>query len=214
MRDQTPEAAETRLNRLLNYILETSVDVSGFDAVTVSKRHDGEISTFAATDQRLISVDEAQYQANDGPCVEALDSPDPIMVTDVADLGGRWQFFADTASHVGVVSSLSVHVPVDIDDVAASTNFYARRRFAIDGATINAAQRTAAQVAEAMLALEAFRSTAELARHLAEAMKSRATIEQAKGMLMAEKQLDADSAFALLVQISQRSNTKLRDVAA
>jgi len=65
-----------------------------------------------------------------------------------------------------------------------------------------------------MLALEAFRSTAELARHLAEAMKSRATIEQAKGMQMAEKQLDADGAFALLVQISQRSNTKLRDVAA
>jgi AmiR/NasT family two-component response regulator len=33
-------------------------------------------------------------------------------------------------------------------------------------------------------------------------------------MLMAEKHLDADGAFALLVQISQRSNTKVRDVAA
>ena len=29
MRDQTPEAAEARLNRLLNYILETSADVLG-----------------------------------------------------------------------------------------------------------------------------------------------------------------------------------------
>src|SRR4051794_2801570 len=214
MRDRTPEAAEARLNRLLNYILETAVDVLGFDGVTVSARHDERLSTVATTDQRLVAVDEAQYAANEGPCLAVLDPHDPITVADTSQLGDQWRFFADTAVHVGVVSSLSVHVPVEIDDIAASVNFYARRPFPIEQPKITLAEGFARQVAESMLALEEYRSTAALANHLAEAMKSRAAIEQAKGILIAEHDVDADQAFTMLVQLSQRSNTKLRDVAA
>jgi AmiR/NasT family two-component response regulator len=52
-----------------------------------------------------------------------------------------------------------------------------------------------------------------LAEGLGEAMKSRAVIEQAKGMLMAAQGCDEDTAFDLLVKASQRENVKLRDVA-
>ena len=44
-------------------------------------------------------------------------------------------------------------------------------------------------------------------------MRSRAVIEQAKGMLMAEHRIDADEAFERLTQQSQHSRMKLRDVA-
>jgi AmiR/NasT family two-component response regulator len=44
-------------------------------------------------------------------------------------------------------------------------------------------------------------------------MRSRAVIEQAKGMLMAAQGCDEDRAFKLLVQASQRENVKLRDIA-
>ena len=53
----------------------------------------------------------------------------------------------------------------------------------------------------------------ELSSGLGEAMKRRAVIEQAKGMLMAAQGCDEDAAFELLVQASQRENLKLRDVA-
>jgi hypothetical protein len=43
---------------------------------------------------------------------------------------------------------------------------------------------------------------------------ARAIIEQAKGMLMAQHRVPADRAFQLLRAESQRTNTKLRDVAA
>lgn len=46
------------------------------------------------------------------------------------------------------------------------------------------------------------------------AMASRATIEQAKGIVMGSVGCDADHAFQLLVQQSQHENRKLRDVAA
>jgi AmiR/NasT family two-component response regulator len=44
-------------------------------------------------------------------------------------------------------------------------------------------------------------------------MESRATIEQAKGILMGAHRCSADAAFSMLVERSQRTNRKLRDVA-
>ncbi len=52
------------------------------------------------------------------------------------------------------------------------------------------------------------------ADQLREAMAGRAYIEQAKGILMAVHRIDGNAAFALLRERSQRSNTRLRDVAA
>ena len=56
----------------------------------------------------------------------------------------------------------------------------------------------------------------ELQRELAglrEAMNSRATIEQAKGIVMARERCNADEAFEILVKASQREHVKLRDLA-
>ena len=52
-----------------------------------------------------------------------------------------------------------------------------------------------------------------LSTGLAEAMRSRAVIEQAKGILMAAEGIDEDEAFDILTRASQRENVKLRDVA-
>jgi AmiR/NasT family two-component response regulator len=54
----------------------------------------------------------------------------------------------------------------------------------------------------------------DLASQLKAAMESRATIEQAKGVLMAQQAITADEAFEQLVHESQQTNTKLRDVAS
>jgi AmiR/NasT family two-component response regulator len=45
------------------------------------------------------------------------------------------------------------------------------------------------------------------------AMQSRAVIEQAKGILMAQRCCGPEEAFDLLVRLSQESRNKLRDVA-
>jgi AmiR/NasT family two-component response regulator len=53
----------------------------------------------------------------------------------------------------------------------------------------------------------------QLNDHLTEAMESGATIEQAKGILMAAGGRSPDDAFNILVRASQRENRKLRDLA-
>ena len=77
---------------------------------------------------------------------------------------------------------------------------------------MRAAAPFAELLAAAMLGVEANRATARLARDMAEAMRSRAVIEQAKGMIMADERIDADAAFQRLARLSQESNRKLRDV--
>ena len=66
-RDEGPDAAEVRLNRLLNVILESAVEVLGFDAATVSARRGGDVATIAATDQRMVALDDVQYGTGEGP---------------------------------------------------------------------------------------------------------------------------------------------------
>jgi AmiR/NasT family two-component response regulator len=54
----------------------------------------------------------------------------------------------------------------------------------------------------------------EQVHHLKRKVESLPAIEQAKGMLMQDFGLDADSAFAYINRVSQVTNTKVREVAA
>jgi hypothetical protein len=212
-REDGPDTAEVRLNRLLNMILEAAVEALGFDAATVSVRHDGDVSTIAATDQRMIALDDAQYETGEGPCLAVLNPHEPISLDDAAQAGDQWEHFARTAEYLGVHSTLSMHLPVDSEGLAASLNMYSRRHMALSREQVRRAVPFAEQLASAILSVDAHRSTAKLALDMAEAMRSRAVIEQAKGMIMADQRIDAEAAFEQLVRISQNSNMKLRDVA-
>jgi hypothetical protein len=66
------------------------------------------------------------------------------------------------------------------------------------------------QVEQVRVALDA--AEQELAG-LHTAMLTRGVIEQAKGMLMLHRQCDSDTAFSMLVELSQHSHRKLVEVA-
>jgi GAF domain-containing protein len=213
LRDDGPDAAEVRLNRLLNLILESAVEALGFDAATVTARQEKDTATIAATDQRLVALDDAQYETGEGPCLTVLDPHDPISLDSASEPDDRWQHFARTAAHLGIHSSLSMHLPVDSDGLAASLNLYSHSQKALSEGEVAAAVPFAEQLAAAIQSVDAHRSTAKLAQNMAEAMRSRAVIEQAKGMLMSERRIGADEAFEQLVKLSQHANVKLRDLA-
>lgn len=210
--DSTQDAAEVRLNRLLNLILETAVEAIGFSAATVTARHGGDVSTVGATDQRLLGLDDAQYEGG-GPCMATLDQSDPIFLADAGASDEPWEHFAETARHLGVKTSLSVHVPTDSSEVAASLNLYSREQLELSDRQLGLALSYGEQLAATLQSVDAYKSAATLARNMAEAMRTRAVIEQAKGILMSEERITGQQAFQRLVELSQHSNVKLRDVA-
>ena len=141
-----------------------------------------------------------------------LDSADPVYLENVAD-DARWQHFSHTAARLGVTTTLSMHVPTDAGEVAASLNLYATHRLELSAGQIGIAGSFAQQLAAAIHGVDAYRSTARLAHDMAEAMQSRSVIEQAKGIIMVDEKIDAEQAFERLSQLSQQANMKLRDVA-
>jgi hypothetical protein len=67
------------------------------------------------------------------------------------------------------------------------------------------ADETAATAAELLSAENA---------HLEQALRTRALIGQATGLLMREQKLTATEAFARLVEMSSRTNVKVREIAS
>ena len=97
--------------------------------------------------------------------------------------------------------------------MAASLNLYSRSQVDLSARQTGLATTFAAQLAATLQSVDAYTSTAKLAQNLAEAMRSRAVIEQAKGILMADERITDEEAFQRLAALSQHANVKLRDVA-
>jgi GAF domain-containing protein len=174
-------------------------------------RRDGPY-TAAHTGELALKLDERQYEHHRGPCLQAAAEQKTISVPDTA-ADTRWEGWAVRAAAAGAGSVLSVGLPV-LDDVSGALNIYGSRPGAFDDDAVTLAQSFARYAAVALANAHLYHDSTEMVRHLQTAMDSRAVIEQAKGIIMAEQRCDADEAFALLTKISQNTNRKLRDVAA
>lgn len=212
--DVPGDVAEARLNHLLKMVLDTAAGVLGYDGATVTVLRPDGFGTIAATDQRLLPLDDAQYATRSGPCVAALEAGAPVVWTDDGATQVGWETFQSTAAYLGIASSLSVCVPIDENsDLAGSLNFYSTRRLKAEKHRVAMAEKFAAQAAAGVWTLEAIRATTRFAGDMVEAMRSRAVIEQAKGILINERGVDAEQAFHLLGQAAECRNVKLRDLA-
>jgi len=170
-----------------------------------------EPSTVAYTNDTALALDEWQYEAERGPCLDSAASGTLILIPDMTQ-DERWPRFSSAAVDGGVRSSLSVPLPIQ-RNVTGALNFYASDVDAFDDETVDLAQTFAGHAAVATANAHLFETTAILAEQMKQAMATRAVIEQAKGIVMRDRNCGADEAFDALVRLSQESHLKLRDVA-
>ncbi|MCU1463578.1 MAG: hypothetical protein JWO37_3653 [Acidimicrobiales bacterium] len=111
-------------------------------------------------------------------------------------------------------TSPSVTFPLVVrNEVIGELSFHSGDGEHFDETTAEMMTLLAEQAAIVAVNALAHASAIALAQQLEEAMASRAVIEQAKGVLMARERCAPDEAFDMLRRASQRSNTKLRDIA-
>lgn len=169
-------------------------------------------TTTAVTGPLAAAVDEAQYERGYGPCLDAALNSGALLVVDMT-AEPRWPDYAPVAAKKGVLSSLSVHLPIE-QHLVGALNVYATEPYAFDDEDVRLAEQFASYAAVAIGNAHAYAGAAALAAQMQEAMRSRAVIEQAKGILMLRNKCSADEAFGLLTLMSQHRNRKLRDIAA
>ena len=168
--------------------------------------------TAAYDGQMALDADELQYERGYGPCMDAGRAGQVLLVDDMRS-EQRWPDYAQHAAAHGVLSSLSVPLPFQGVTIGA-LNTYASQPKVFDDSDIELGQEVAAWIAVAVGNAEAAARTSEDVTQLRTAMMSRACIEQAKGILMERHKSTEDEAFTILTHASQRTNTKLRDIAA
>jgi AmiR/NasT family two-component response regulator len=105
-----------------------------------------------------------------------------------------------------------VPIPV-VDSVSAALNVYATKANAFAAADRYALQDYVAFASAAIGNMHLYDASKALVDHMRVAALSRAVIDQARGILMAEHHCGPDEAFDILRQLSQRSNRKIRDLA-
>jgi GAF domain-containing protein len=200
----------------LHTVLQTVADLSrqvlpGDLEASVSVLVADKPATFVYTGQLALDLDESQYGRGHGPCLHATATGETIDVPDTRS-EPRWRDHMQRCVDLGCLSSLSV--PLGSAEVlAAGLNLYARQPGAFDEAARRTAHRFARFAGTAAANMHSFQNARELADNLQLALQSRATIDQAKGILMERHRLTADQAFQLLAGASMGANRKLRDVA-
>ena len=186
--------------------------IPGADDVSVTLVAAEGVHTAAFTGRRAMTVDEWQYQRGLGPCLAAAAANITVTVPDMAG-ESRWPDWANRAVDAGVHSSVSIGLPLH-KSMSGAFNVYATEPHAFDEDAIVLAETFAGYAAVSMANADLDENAMTLAQHTQNAMHSRAVIEQAKGIIMAERRCSADEAFAVLAEASEHSGRRLREVAA
>ena len=168
-------------------------------------------TTVVFTDQLALDCDESQYRVGAGPCLHAASTGE---LTEIADgqAETRWRNYVQQAVERGVLSSLSIPLPIS-EGMSAALNVYARTAHAFDDDSRTEAQRFAPYAAVAVANMHAYQSARSTAENLRVALESRAAIDQAKGILMERHKLTPTQAFQVLARVSMQTNVKLRTIA-
>ena len=170
-----------------------------------------ELETGAASTERADRLDQAQRRAGEGPCLSCLADQIPQEAYG-PELAARWTGFGPVAVAEGVKGVLAIPFVVEGQSRGA-LNVYVFHEGSIDDRARRLVGLLAEQAAAALANAQLYQHSEELARNLAIAMESRAAIEQAKGVIMAQRGCSPDDAFDRLRRVSQRANIKVRDLA-
>lgn len=204
--------SQTDLSETLDEFCRVAVRaVPGADAASMTTFQDGRPTAGAASDEWARELDELQYAEHEGPCLDCARSGLVFRIRDLVE-ENRWPSYTPVAVSRGARSTVSVPMSAE-GQVLGALNVYSRTPDAFSAEAVSIGEIIAAHAGLASQVASAFFRHRELGEQMREAMGSRAVIEQAKGVLMATRRISADDAFQVLVDLSQRSNRKLREVA-
>ena len=188
--------------------------IPGAEASSITLIRNEKAFTAAHYGQMALDADELQYEHGYGPCIDAGRGGVLLRIDDM-ETEERWpDYVAHVRATTPVRSSLSVPLPYQGSSIGALNNYSTVPSAFDNPESLAAGLEVADIVAIAIANADAHWQLGEQARNMRIAMESRAVIEQAKGVLMAQRKVDADVAFEILREASQRYNRKLRDIAA
>ena len=215
MRDLSRVALVGRtLDEVLTEIVSIAArGIPGAEATSITLLRGDKAFTAAHSGEMALAADELQYEHGYGPCMDAGRGGVLLRVDDMRT-ETRWpDYVAHVQQTTPVLSSLSVPLPYQGSSIGALNNYSTKPAAFASPESLSAGLEVAEVIAVAVANADAHAQLFDQARNMRLAMESRSVIEQAKGVLMAQRHVDAEQAFEILREASQRYNRKLRDIA-
>jgi hypothetical protein len=168
-------------------------------------------STIAATDDKTYELDRRQYVLNDGPCLDAA-RRQQVNRWSLEEAEQRWPDFTSLAKEMGLRSYLSAGLGLAGRRLGA-LNLSSSDSHGFSQLDEDLISLFTVPASAAIVVVGRYAEARDLAAQLEHALRSRAVIDQAIGIVMAESRCDANQAFATLSRASNNRNMKLRDLA-
>jgi PAS domain-containing protein len=166
----------------------------------------------AASESRLAqTIDTAQVDCGQGPAHDAWTAGSSVTSQNLST-DGRWPRLARRVRSVGAVGAVAS--PIRIGDQPVGVLQVFAQPEPVDETVVEAAELFSAGVAAILHEVGLKAELEELATDLQQSLRSRSTIDQAKGIIMSDRGCTPEEAFEHLVRLSSTTNVKLRDIAA
>jgi GAF domain-containing protein len=186
----------------------------GVGVALIDSRHEElSIKTWAATAVLVQDIDTIQYdELHEGPCMTCMQSGRPAVSGSLGS-DSRWPHFGGRVARMHVHSALALPLIVGEHPIG-SINAYAKSRDAFTEHAVRLGAQFARTAAVSVYNAQLLANAQERTLRLQRALDSRATIDQAIGIIRSRSGGSAEEAFERLTRISQIENVKLHTVAA
>jgi transcriptional regulator with GAF, ATPase, and Fis domain len=199
---------------LLHELAVTCVRLLPVDAAGLLIYDDsGDLRVVSSSGEDAHLLELFQLESDEGPCLDAFRSGEPVGVPELAEQRQRWPRYADLAIQTGFRSVYAIPMR-HRDNTIGALNLLRMARGPVAEADLRIARALADAATIGILAERAIREHRERAGQLQEALNSRIVIEQAKGMLAERTGLSMEQAFTVLRGYARNNNQRLTNVAA
>jgi GAF domain-containing protein len=173
---------------------------------------EGDLRVMASSSEEMRVLELFEIQAQEGPCLDAYRTGQPVLERGLADGEPRWPRFSAEALAAGFNS---VHaLPMRLrGSVIGALNLFHVEPTGMTSADIDAAQALADVATITVLQYRSSLEAQRINEQLDHALNSRIVIEQAKGMVAEREGIDMEHAFARLRTHARSHNLRLVDLA-
>ena len=173
----------------------------------------GRLEFMAASDENVRLLELFQVQEQEGPCLDAYRTGQPVVNADLREAATRWPGFAPHAAAAGYRSVHAFPLRLRTDKIGALNVFSNKVGGHLDDTDTQIVQALADVATIALLQERTIARGELLTEQLQGALNSRIVIEQAKGVLAQARGISVDDAFALMRSYSRHHQRRLSHVA-
>jgi GAF domain-containing protein len=198
---------------MLTGLADRCVSVLGVSAAGVMLAAPaGDLNLVASSSEAMRLLELFELQAEEGPCLDAFRTGDPVEHQNLEAGGGRWPSFSAAALQAGFQSALAL--PLRLRKLTlGALNLLRAAREPMTEADLIVARAFADLAALSIVQHRASVDAQRLNEQLSVALTSRIVIEQAKGVISERVGVDLAEAFSRLRAFARGSNRHLTDVA-